>query len=82
MPRRHRSVAAEVAQIENDIIGLTPEHIKSIYGFEFLDTGKIRDTTYDKVFNTLTQWVVFNHEEDEDDDYNDTHSYGKFDDED
>lgn len=81
--KHHRSVAAEVAQIQNHIDSLGSKQIESIYGIIINEDGSVHDIAFNKDFPSLSKWVVFNNQQDEQDsEYDNQYSHGRFDDED
>lgn len=78
---RHGSVAAEVAHILRDTKNMDAEGVKIQYGIELLDSGEVYDYTYDETFESLAEWVIFNNEQNAEDDYEDDR-HGDFKDED
>jgi len=78
---RHGSVAAEVAHILHDTKNMDAAGIKLQYGIEFLAGGAVYDFAYDEEFKSLTEWIIFNNEQNAEDDYDD-YDDGDFADED
>lgn len=64
-----------------DCKNLDAEGIKLTYGIEFLEKGAVYDFTYDQTFRSLADWIIFNNEQNAEDDYDDD-QYGDFSDED
>ena len=61
----HSVIAHEVTYIVSEISRLSEEEVKSTYGIELLEKGKVFDPTYDKEFETIGEWATFNVEQDE-----------------
>lgn len=62
--RNYGANSHEIAYIVNEVNRLTEEEIKSLYGIELFDNGKVFDPTYDKTFDSVSEWAEFNIEQD------------------
>jgi len=61
----HSVVAQEITFIVNEVNRLPEDEVKSLYGIELLETGKVFDPTYDKTFESVSEWAAFNVEQDD-----------------
>lgn len=61
----HSAIAQEVTYLINEINRLSDEEIKILYGIELIEKGKVFDTTYDRTFDSINEWAMFNIEQDD-----------------
>jgi len=61
----HSVMAQEVTYLISQINKLTEEEVHSLYGIELSADGKVYDTTYDKKFDSINEWAMFNIEQDD-----------------
>ncbi len=61
----HSVMSQEITFIVSEISRLSKEDVKSIYGIDMLEDGKVFDPTYDKTFDTVGEWAAFNVEQDD-----------------
>jgi hypothetical protein len=61
----HNVIAHEVSFTINEINKLTEDEVRSIYGIELLENGKVFDPTYNKKFESVGEWAEFNIEQDD-----------------
>jgi len=61
----HAVNSQEIAYTVNEVKRLDNDEVKSLYGIELLDKGRVYDPTYDKSFDTVAQWAEFNIEQDD-----------------
>lgn len=61
----HGVIAQEVAFVIGEVHRLSEEEVKSLYGIELLEKGKVYDPTYNKTFDTVGEWAAFSLEQDD-----------------
>lgn len=61
----HSAVAHEVAYVVSQVNELSEEEVRSIYGIELLEGGKVFDTVYNREFPSVGEWATFNVEQDD-----------------
>ncbi len=61
----HNVNSHEITFIVNEVKRLEEDEVKSLYGIELLDDGKVYDPTYSKTFDTVAEWAAFNLEQDD-----------------
>jgi len=71
----HSATAQEIAYVVSEVNRLSEEEVRSLYGIELLEGGKVFDPTYNQEFASIGEWATFNVEQD-DIEYEE-HFYGK-----
>ena len=61
----HSAIAHEIAYIVSEVNRLSEEEVRSLYGIELLEDGKVFDPTYDQEFVSVGEWAAFNVEQDD-----------------
>jgi len=61
----HSAVAHEIMFVVNEVNRLPEEEVKSLYGIEIFEDGRVFDQTYNKIFGTVGEWAQFNVEQDD-----------------
>lgn len=60
----YSGISNEVSHVVNEVNRLSKDEVKTLYGIELLDNGKVYDSTYGKTFKSVSEWAVFNIEQD------------------
>lgn len=60
----HSAVAQDIMFTITEVNRMWPDELMSLYGIEIFGGGKVFDTTYNKVFETVGEWAEFNVEQD------------------
>ena len=79
MSRQHATIAHEINHLLHELHTMAPEEIESFYGIEFRKGGIIYDPTYSLEFGTLGEWASFSVEQDFEENHEDFHPFGDYD---
>lgn len=61
----HSAIAQEIAYVVGEVNKLSEEEVRSLYGIDLLEDGKVFDPMYDQVFPSVGEWAEFNVEQDD-----------------
>lgn len=61
----HSAIAQEITHTIHEINRLSKDEVYDIYGIELLEDGRVFDPTYNKTFESVSEWAEFNIEQDE-----------------
>lgn len=73
--KNNRVIADDVQNMQHDLNTLSKEDFELTYGIEIREDGKVYDSTYERVFDSVGHWIDHEAEQDEygyasdDDDY-------------
>ncbi len=66
MSKHHHSIiAAAIAFTVSEIAKSSADEIEKLYGIQLSEDGTVFDTTYNKTFESVSDWAEFNIEQDD-----------------
>lgn len=76
MSRHHHKAAETVETIQHDLNDLSKEELEQMYGIALNSDGSVFDSTYKLKFNSISDWMTFEAEQNEMD-FSEDYGHGK-----